>query len=235
MCAWQGVGSRYSSACAGEVGAPGATPRRGRRGAEGESQTAAALDQLGREWTHWHDLRWPGRRSANIDHIAIGPRDSFVIDSKNWSGSLTVKEKVLRQNGYRRETAVAGCADSVLAVGELLPRYMDQVKPVLCFVRQEEVKGWAREVMLCATTNLVAMLTSREPVLDADEIADALATLHVRMSSMHGPQSSALLASAGRPSTVQSTPAVSYRPARPLTTRRTRLVKRCATAPDFGS
>jgi hypothetical protein len=201
------------------------------KGAEGESQTAAALAELGPEWTHWHDLKWPGRRFANIDHLAVGPSGIFVIDSKNWSGALTAKENVLRQNGYRRETAVAGCADSALAVGELLPRYMDRIQPVLCFVRQDEVEGWARDVMLCSTANLMAMLTSREPVLDTDEIADAIATLQVRMNSMPGPQSSAFLASARRPSTARPTPAqaASYRPARRPTKGRARLFKRCGT------
>jgi hypothetical protein len=157
------------------------------KGADGESRTADALSQLGPEWTHWHDLKWPGRRFANIDHLAVGPGGIFVIDSKNWSGNVTVKDDVLRQNGYRRETAVAGCADSALAVGGLLPRYMDRVTPVLCFVRDDDVKGWARDVMLCSTTNLVPMLTSRPAVLGTDEIVDAVITLQVRMNSMAAP------------------------------------------------
>lgn len=140
------------------------------KGADGESRTAAALGLLGPEWTHWHDLRWPGRKLANIDHLAIGPGGIFVIDSKNWSGSLTVKDGVLRQNGYRREAAVAGCADSAVAVGELVPRYLDRIRPVICFVRDQEIEGWARDVMLCSTTNLVSMLASREAVFGPDEI-----------------------------------------------------------------
>jgi hypothetical protein len=157
------------------------------KGAEGESQTAAALAQLGPEWTCWHDLRWPGRRWANIDHLAIGPAGIFVIDSRNWSGAIIVKDGVLRQNGYRREPAVAGCADSALAVGKLLPRYMDRVSPVLCFVRDEPVKGWARDVMLCSTTNLVAMLTSRPAAFGIDEVSDAVITLQARMNSTAEP------------------------------------------------
>lgn len=154
------------------------------RGADGESQTAAALSLLGAEWTRWHDLAWPGRRLANIDHLAIGPGGIVVIDSKNWSGTITVKDGVLRQNGYRRETAVAGCADSALAVGELLPRYLESVKPVLCFVRDDNIEGWARDVMLCSTTNLVAMLTSRPVVLSPAQVMDAVLTLQARMNSM---------------------------------------------------
>ena len=58
-------------------------------GAEGERQTAqslAALRQHG--WLVLHDLHWPGRPFANIDHIAVGPGGVVVIDSKNWSGRI---------------------------------------------------------------------------------------------------------------------------------------------------
>ncbi|MCW2754796.1 MAG: hypothetical protein JWQ32_2207 [Marmoricola sp.] len=200
------------------------------KGAEGESHTAAALAQLGPGWTHWHDLKWPGRRFANIDHLAIGPGGIFVIDSKNWSGAITVKDNVLRQNGYRRETAVASCADSALAVGELLPRYLDRTKPVLCFVREDQLEGWVRDVMLCSTTNLVPMLTSRDPVLGTDEIADAIVTLQARMNSMPGAQSITILARNGRPSRVRAVaaPASRYQAARRPKRIRSRIVKRIA-------
>lgn len=153
------------------------------KGADGETQTAAALAQLGAEWTHLHDLKWPGRKLANIDHLAIGPGGIFVIDSKNWSGTITVKDHVLRQNGYRRETAVAGCAEAALAVGELLPHYLDRLKPVICFVRNDEVEGWARDVMLCSTANLVEMLTSRPRVLSDFEVAEAAVALRARVTA----------------------------------------------------
>jgi hypothetical protein len=154
------------------------------RGAEGESQTAAVLRELGPLWTVWHDLKWPGRRFANIDHLVIGPGGIFVIDSKNWTGAVAVKDGVLRQNGYRRESAVAGCADAALAVGELLPQYIDRVRPVLCLIRDESVEGWARDVMLCSTVNVVPMLLTRPKLMAPDEIADAVMTLQARMNSM---------------------------------------------------
>ena len=89
---------------------------------------------------------------------------------------------MLRQNGYQRESAVAGCADSALAVGELVPEYLDAVKPVLCFVRDEPVEGWARDVMLCSTGNLVEMLASRPRLLSDDQAADIAARLRVRVT-----------------------------------------------------
>lgn len=140
------------------------------RGAVGERATAEVLDGLPTaEWTVFHDVRWPGRRLANVDHVAIGPPGVFVIDSKNWSGSVGVRDNVLRHNGRKREPAVANAAEAALAVAGLTRLVgPDLVFPVLCFVRDEQVTGWARDVIVCSTANLKQMLLTRPRVLDAD-------------------------------------------------------------------
>ena len=72
-------------------------------------------------WTVFHDVRWPGRKYANIDHVAVGPSGIFVIDSKNWSGMITIRDNVLRQSGRAREEAVVGAAEAALAVARVTP------------------------------------------------------------------------------------------------------------------
>lgn len=63
------------------------------RGADGEAATAQALDALPKDqWTVFHDVRWPGRKLANVDHVVVGPGGVFVIDSKNWSGRVEVRD-----------------------------------------------------------------------------------------------------------------------------------------------
>ena len=50
------------------------------QGAEGErlvAHTLGALERYG--WLLLHDIRWPGRQKANIDHVAIGPGGSPVV------------------------------------------------------------------------------------------------------------------------------------------------------------
>src|SRR4051812_12067895 len=141
------------------------------RGAVGEARTAATLKNLPREWTTLHDVRWPGRRSANIDHIVIGPAGIFVVDSKKWSRDITVSRDVLRQNGRSREAAVTGCADSALAVSELAGPYARYIVPVLCFVRENELAGRARDVIICSTATLNTMLLSRSAVMTPAEVA----------------------------------------------------------------
>jgi nuclease-like protein len=59
-----------------------------RRGAAGERRTARLLDRLTRDgYVVFHDLALPGS-PANADHLVIGPSGVFVIDSKQWSGSV---------------------------------------------------------------------------------------------------------------------------------------------------
>ena len=107
------------------------------KGADGEAATAAVLSTLPNGWTAIHDVRWPSRRLANIDHILVGPGGIFVVDSKNWSGRITVANGHLRQNGRSRDKAVAACADAALAIAELAGPYADRVYPVLSFVTDE--------------------------------------------------------------------------------------------------
>jgi nuclease-like protein len=58
------------------------------RGAAGERRTARQLDRLTRDgYVVFHDLAVPGS-PTNVDHLVIGPSGVFVIDSKQWSGSV---------------------------------------------------------------------------------------------------------------------------------------------------
>jgi hypothetical protein len=61
---------------------PRSDPERWRRGAEGETATAARLERLSpRRWRVLHDLSIPGSR-ANIDHLAIGRTGVWLVDTK---------------------------------------------------------------------------------------------------------------------------------------------------------
>ena len=144
------------------------------RGAAGEDATARALEALPPGWVTLHDRRWPGRRLANIDHVVVGPGGIFVVDTKNWSGNVSVVQDRLRQNGYGRDKAVAGAADAALAIAEVVAPYARHVHPVLCFAGQASVAGWAHEVAVCTTDGLLPMLFRFPAVLIADQVADVV-------------------------------------------------------------
>lgn len=138
------------------------------QGAEGEVAVARALEALPEGWVVLHDLAWPGRQRANLDHIAIGPGGVFVVDAKNWTGRIEVRDQVLVQNGRRRESAVSSVTAAAIAVQEM-------VSPapcvgVLCFVRDEPLVASSWNVTVCSTTTLVTTLTTRPPVLGPDDV-----------------------------------------------------------------
>src|SRR5215213_9900909 len=68
---------------------PSEQARTWQRGAQGERHTARLLDRLtGDGYVVFHDLAVPGNTNANVDHLVIGPSGVFVIDTKQWSGSV---------------------------------------------------------------------------------------------------------------------------------------------------
>jgi nuclease-like protein len=67
---------------------PSEQARTWQRGAQGERHTAHLLRRLARDgYVVFHDLAVPGT-GANVDHLVIGPTGVFVIDSKQWTGSV---------------------------------------------------------------------------------------------------------------------------------------------------
>jgi hypothetical protein len=194
------------------------------RGADGEAETGRVLAALpSDQWAVFHDVAWPGRPRANIDHVVVGPGGVFVIDSKNWSGEIRVRGDVLRQNGRQRERAVIAAAEASLTVASLgLPAAVGSVVPVLCFVRDEPVTGWARDVLVCSTANVVDMLTSRSVVLDVEVVSRTKRQLEREFRSA-GDERSAASAVRARPAASLApghTPASSRRPARNRSGRR---------------
>lgn len=152
------------------------------QGARGERLTGERLDQLRTAgWTLFHDVRWPGRARANIDHVAVGPQGVFVIDTKNWSGKIHIVSDVLYAGGWRREREVAAAAEAGLAVTQLLGGAA--ATPVLCFVGAEPLGGWARDVMVSSLEELPARLLSQPPVLTPDAVRRIARVLDSRLVS----------------------------------------------------
>lgn len=111
-------------------------------GAEGEVRVgevltgAAGIEVL-------HDRRWPGTRSANIDHIVVAPSGVFVIDAKKYDGKIEVVDRGswlrsdwrLHVNGRNQTKLIDGVLAQVDAVRGVLSDFADvPVSGVLCFV-----------------------------------------------------------------------------------------------------
>jgi hypothetical protein len=103
-------------------------------------RVAETLDTLGQYgWTALHDVHWPGRPLANLDHVAIGPGGVVIIDAKNWTGDVTLTEGVLRQNGYRRDRELEAVTDATAAVTALVaPEHRSAVAGMICLASQDQ-------------------------------------------------------------------------------------------------
>ena len=182
-------------------------------GAEGEQATGRVLDSLRSEgWIVLNDVRWPGRTFANIDHIAVGPGGIVVIDTKNWSGRVDVRDETLRQNGHRREREVASAGEAAVAVVALLPADLhSMVRPVICLARNEWVDATARGVQIASTATLANFLRGLGQVLTASAVGRAVQALE---------RSLVPRASTTAPSAAQSVPqSVKFPPQRSIKRR----------------
>lgn len=178
------------------------------QGAAGERATAEALRALpAGEWMVFHDVRWPGRRYANIDHIAVGPAGVYVIDSKNWSGRVTLDHGVLRQNGYGRDKAVASVAEAAAEINGLIRSVTPvRVAPVLCFVRPDGPTGSVGGTLVCDTSNVVTMLASRAAVLTPEQVRLIILDLDIVLREAVAPPVAPVQVARARPRAAAKAP-----------------------------
>lgn len=152
-------------------------------GAEGERLVAQTLADLHPCWQVLHDVRWPGRRFANIDHLAIGPGGVVVVDAKRWSGRVTLERAVLRQNGYRRDGELDGVAEAAAAVAALVnPHSATPVRGVLCLVDQSfSPTDTTSGVAVVGRPHLLAHLDALDAVLDARQVSELTSFLRTHL------------------------------------------------------
>jgi len=146
----------------------------------GEQATARALAELPTGWVVIHDASWPGRRLANIDHVAVGPSGIFAIDSRDWSGRITIGDDLLHQDGRSRASTVRGAAASATAVAERLPNVPSSlVHAALCFTGSGAPRGLVGEVLVCSTRDVAGLLTSGPTVLSPEQVHAAAEELRI--------------------------------------------------------
>lgn len=132
----------------------------------GGRATAATLEALPRDqWRVLHDVPWPGRSHAAIDHVVVGPAGVFVVDGKSWAGVVSVRDGVLRQDRYSRQGAVTQAAEAGEAIARQLRNARCPVYPVLCLVRDEQISVECDGVLVCTTATISELMLSRPRAL----------------------------------------------------------------------
>jgi hypothetical protein len=143
-------------------------------GAVGERVVAEKLSELvPHGWYVLHDVHWPGRPKANLDHVLVGPGGVVVVDSKNWTGEVRVASGVLWQGRYARTQAVEGALAQCAAVASVLPpRHRRVVRPLICMAAQPDLFGITdADVAVAGTRRVVGAIEALPPVLDRQAVA----------------------------------------------------------------
>ena len=149
------------------------------RGLQGRGATTFVLDRLrGKDWAVFHGVTWPGRPTDPV-HVAVGPGGVFVVDGRNWSVRIALRDDTIVVDGWRHDEVVATATLAARAVAELLdPPAAPTVRAVLCFVRDQPLAGRCGDVLVCSTANLRETLLARPVALTPDQVRTAARELH---------------------------------------------------------
>jgi hypothetical protein len=148
-----------------------ATTNAWRIGAEGEELTALRLRKLPPGYTTLHDLRMPGSR-ANIDHLVIGPKGVFTVETKNYASPVEVKWKSARCAGRSMTPVIKQANRQAEVVGGVLGI---NVTPIVCVQGAGVVHSlWRRAsvggVRFCSGSKLVKIIESYRTALTVREV-----------------------------------------------------------------
>ncbi|GAB12972.1 hypothetical protein ARGLB_032_00170 [Arthrobacter globiformis NBRC 12137] len=134
---------------------------------------AERLAQLGPYgWFLLHDVHWPGRPLARLEHVLVGPGGVVVVSAKNWSGHVDVVEGTLRQNGHDRFPAVETALAQAAAVAAVLPAPRRRlVRSLICLTAQPELQGTTGSgIEVRGMDCIAAAVTDLPDVLDAPSV-----------------------------------------------------------------
>lgn len=149
-------------------------------GAADERAVADRLSQLiPHGWLLLHDVHWPGRPKAVLDHVLVGPGGVVVVDAKNWTGEVRVCSGVLWQGRYARTQSVEGALAQCAAVASVLaPPHRRLVRPLICMAGHPDLFGvTSSDVAVAGADRIVAAISALPAVLDQQAVAGVYAHL----------------------------------------------------------
>lgn len=159
-------------------------------GAVGGHVVAEKLSELvPRGWYVLHDVHWPGRPKAHLDHVLVGPGGVVVVDAKNWTGEVKVSSGVLWQGRYARTQAVEGALAQCAAVASVMaPPHRRLVRPLICMAAQPDLFGvTSSDVAVAGAQRVVGAIESLPPVLDQQTVVGIYAHLGQQLTHEQEP------------------------------------------------
>ena len=143
------------------------------KGMQGERRVGKELAKLPDGWRIWHDLDSGGE---NIDHVIASAKGVFVVEAKNYAGSVLATPKGLYTHRQKapNDKVTKQVWRQVYKLNDLLEGQF--VMPVLIFTG--EVKGRESKGVCCmALAHLVPFLREQKNSLSYEEARRLFATL----------------------------------------------------------
>ena len=164
-------------------------------GAVGERMVAEHLSLLvPHGWFLLHDVHWPGRPRANLDHVLVGPGGVVVVDAKNWTGEVRVSAGVLWQGRFARTQSVEGALAQCAAVASVLtPPHRRLVRPLICLAGQPDLFAITNaDVAVAGAERVVEAVLALPAVLDTATVVGLHANLSQQLTQEPEAESLAL-------------------------------------------
>ncbi|MHA7190553.1 nuclease-related domain-containing protein [Arthrobacter sp. MDT2-16] len=144
-------------------------------GALGERATGRTLASLGPEWTVLHAVP-VGEKSADIDHVVIGPTGIFTINTKRHPGQNIWTAKGTFMVAGTRYPYVRNSEHEATRAGKLLSAAVRQnvvatAGIVVVGARQVTVKEKHRTVSVLTQGHLLRWITRRPVVYSPEQVA----------------------------------------------------------------
>ena len=139
------------------------------KGAEGEETVARELGFLSSDYRVFNCLA-SGKEAllpsnGDYDHVVIGPSGVFLIETKNWSGVITLEDGAILYNGKKPDRPPIDQVKS--AASSLRTRLSEacgasvEVKPIICFAANTFKAGTAGSsgVVACNLRDLNSVIS----------------------------------------------------------------------------
>lgn len=159
-------------------------------GAAGERDVGRMLSRLPSGFHVFNSIRFP---SGDVDHVVVGPTGVFSIETKNYSGTIGVRDGRLIRNGelltrdpIRQSRLEARYISSLTAS----PTERPQVVPVVVFARARvRVHDAIAGVTVVSLESLLDVILSRPAQLSQTAVDELARLIEVRIHSRApGPQ-----------------------------------------------
>lgn len=143
------------------------------KGARGEEAVAALLADLPDGYHVFHDF---GRTGRGIDHVVVGDNGVFVVETKCWSGQVSLKDGELLLDGVRPDRSpLSQVRAAALSLEAFLADRMGDVAlgllPTVCFASETFGPELCRQgdTLVCNATRLRSAILDHAGRLSAED------------------------------------------------------------------